>query len=109
MVASSNCLGRIELDKRSVSWLSYETVLKRIKNFGNGLYRTLGEESYRSRHEPPCVGIFATNCAEYVIAEYGCYWHSLVVVPIYDTLGPNVCSYIANQGKLLVRRSAHFT
>lgn len=32
-----------------------------------------------------------------MIVEYACYRQSFVVVPVYDTLGANVCSYIANQ------------
>jgi len=75
-----------------------------MRNFGAGLYSLLGERDwFRTRHQndstPCCIGIYLVNSPEYVVAEYGAYCHSLVVVPIYDTLGPNACAYIANQGK----------
>lgn len=59
-----------------------------------------GEQTY--------VGIYATNCVEYVIAEYACYNHSIVVVPLYDTLGPNACRYIINQGDYIFLHILHF-
>ncbi|XP_017478681.1 PREDICTED: long-chain-fatty-acid--CoA ligase 5-like [Rhagoletis zephyria] len=34
------------------------------------------------------------------MAEYSCYRHSIVVIPIYETLGSNVCVFIAKQAKL---------
>ena len=43
------------------------------------------------------LGIYATNCVEYVLAEFGAYSRSITVVPLYDTLGPNACTYIINQ------------
>ena len=75
--------------------------MKRITNFGNGLYHILDGAKIRNQTNGmfPCIGIYSKNCPEYVIAEYGCYWQSLVVVPIYDTLGPHACSFISNQGK----------
>ena len=73
--------------------------MERLKNFGNGLYYILDGASFKSRKQVPCVGIYSANCSDYVVAEYGCFTHSLVLVPIYDTLGPNACSYISNQGK----------
>lgn len=98
-LGSGNCLGRIEQSTKSVSWWSYKTVMERVAHFGDGLYHLLGGvEMLAGRSEPACIGIYSVNVPEYIIAEYGCYWHSLVVVPIYDTLGPNACSYISNQG-----------
>ena len=46
------------------------------------------------------MGIYSINRPEYVISEYGCYNHSIVVIPIYDTLGANVASFIANQAEM---------
>lgn len=97
---SGNCLGRIEQSTKSVSWWNYNSVMERVAHFGDGLYQLLGGDEFISgrKGEAACVGIYSANCPEYIIAEYGSYWHSLVVVPIYDTLGPNACSYISNQG-----------
>ena len=71
-------------------------MLTRTKHFADGVLQ-LGLTPAKS-----CLGIYSQNCPEYVIAEYGAYRHSLIVVPIYDTLGTNVASFIANQAELTV-------
>ena len=100
-IGDGNCLGRIDNAAKLVTWINYQTVMKRITNFGNGLYHILDGAKIRNQTNGmfPCIGIYSKNCPEYVIAEYGCYWQSLVVVPIYDTLGPHACSFISNQGE----------
>ena len=45
-------------------------------------------------------GIYSMNTPEYTIAEYACYRHSIVVIPIYETLGSNICAFIAKQAEL---------
>ena len=40
------------------------------------------------------------NTPEYTIAEYACYRHSIVVIPIYETLGSNICAFITKQAEL---------
>jgi long-chain acyl-CoA synthetase len=88
-----NCLGTINKKSNSVDWITYAQVLERINNFGNGLIHMglkCGQNTF--------IGIYATNCVEYVFAEYGAYTQSMVVIPLYDTLGPNACRYIINKG-----------
>lgn len=38
---------------------------------------------------------------QWVIIEQGCYSYSMVVVPLYDTLGTEAISYIVNKGRIL--------
>lgn len=66
-----------------------ETLLK-AKNFGSGLI-TLGVRS----HE--LVGIYCQNRPEWILFEQGAYCYSLVVVALYDTLGPDACAFIIKQ------------
>ncbi|GAB5566677.1 long-chain-fatty-acid--CoA ligase 6 isoform X1 [Prionailurus iriomotensis] len=42
------------------------------------------------------VGVFAQNRPEWIIAELACYTYSMVVIPLYDTLGPGAIRYIIN-------------
>lgn len=73
--------------------MRYEEALLRAQNFGSGLV-ALGLR--------PCsntlVGIYSQNCPEWVLTEHGLYSFSMVIVPLYDTLGPEACRYIINQG-----------
>uniref|UniRef100_A0A8D0HFL3 Long-chain-fatty-acid--CoA ligase n=1 Tax=Sphenodon punctatus TaxID=8508 RepID=A0A8D0HFL3_SPHPU len=46
------------------------------------------------------IGIFAQNRPEWVIIEQGCYTYSMVVVPLYDTLGAEAITYIINKADL---------
>ena len=43
------------------------------------------------------VGIYSKNCPEWVIAEQGVYSYSMVLVPLYDSLGPDARSYVLSQ------------
>jgi len=46
------------------------------------------------------VGLYSQNCPEWILTEQACYSYSLVVVPLYDTLGPDACAYIINQAEI---------
>lgn len=41
-----------------------------------------------------CVGFL-----QWIISELACYTYSMVVVPLYDTLGPDAIRFIINTGK----------
>lgn len=82
--------GTIDLKSRKISWISYHQALQRSKHFGDGLV-ALGQS------KKSIVGIYSENRVEYHIAEFGCYWHSIIIAPIYNTLGPDVATFIANQ------------
>ncbi|XP_058810424.1 long-chain-fatty-acid--CoA ligase 5 [Phymastichus coffea] len=91
------CLGwRIGTGKL-YQWLNYNETLLRARNFGAGLI-SVGLQ--------PCaqtiVGLYSQNCLEWILTEQACYTYSLVVVPLYDTLGQDSCSYIINQADIAV-------
>lgn len=46
------------------------------------------------------VGLYSQNCPEWILTEQACYTYSLVVVPLYDTLGPDACAFIINQAEI---------
>lgn len=39
---------------------------------------------------------------QWIISELACYTYSMVVVPLYDTLGPDAIRFIINTGKILI-------
>ncbi|XP_073658590.1 long-chain-fatty-acid--CoA ligase 6 isoform X5 [Tursiops truncatus] len=82
------CLG-FRNPKKPYQWLSYQEVADRAEFLGSGLLQ---------HNCKPCtdqfIGIFAQNRPEWIIAELACYTYSMVVVPLYDTLGPGAIRYI---------------
>lgn len=81
------CLGWRKDLQSPYQWISYTDTLARAKQFGSGLI-SLG-------HKPhDFLGIYSQNCPEWVLFELGAYTHSMAIVPLYDTLGPDACAYI---------------
>ncbi|XP_038182364.1 long-chain-fatty-acid--CoA ligase 6 isoform X1 [Arvicola amphibius] len=84
------CLG-FRKPKQPYQWLSYQEVANRAEFLGSGLLQhdcKVGTEQF--------IGVFAQNRPEWIIAELACYTYSMVVVPLYDTLGPGSIRYIIN-------------
>ncbi len=82
-------------------WQTYKEIASRRTNFGSGLLNldvTPGMEGGRRSF----IGIFSVNCPEWVITEQACYAYSLVVVPLYDTLGPDSIRHIIEQSEMSV-------
>ncbi|XP_030649657.1 long-chain-fatty-acid--CoA ligase 6 isoform X1 [Chanos chanos] len=84
------CLGS-RLPNQPYEWLSYKEVATRAENLGSGLL-------YQGCQPTPdqFIGVFAQNRPEWIISELACYTYSMVVVPLYDTLGPDAIRYIIN-------------
>jgi long-chain acyl-CoA synthetase len=75
--------------------MTYAETLERCKNFGSGLIKLGLPVGSGTR-----IGIFATNSIDYLVAEFASYNHSMVVVPLYDTLGPSAVRLILNQADI---------
>ena len=41
--------------------------------------------------------IYAKNCVEWFLCMLACVRHSIIIVPLYDTLGPDAAAYIVDQ------------
>lgn len=85
------CLGWRDAPNRPYQWLHYNEALLRARNFGAGLVvlgLPPGSKTY--------VGIYSQNCPEWILTEQGLYCQSMVIVPLYDTLGAEACTYIIN-------------
>ena len=72
--------------------MTYEDVIRRAESLGSGLL-SMG----LSPGVHTMVGVYARNCPEWVITEQGAYTHSMVLVPLYDSLGPDARSYVISQ------------
>uniref|UniRef100_A0A8B9J0R1 Arachidonate--CoA ligase n=1 Tax=Amazona collaria TaxID=241587 RepID=A0A8B9J0R1_9PSIT len=84
------CLG-FRKPNQPYQWLSYKEVAERAEALGSGLIQQGCKPSTKQ-----FIGVFAQNRPEWIISELACYTYSMVVVPLYDTLGPGAIRYIVN-------------
>ncbi|KAM6969807.1 long-chain-fatty-acid--CoA ligase 6 [Aplochiton taeniatus] len=88
------CLGS-RLPNQPYKWLSYKEVTARAEHLGSGLLQQGCQPS-----PDQFIGVFAQNRPEWIISELACYTYSMVVVPLYDTLGPDAIRYIINTAEI---------
>lgn len=75
--------------------MNYNETLLRARNFGSGLIGLgLKPRSF--------IGIYSQNRPEWILLEQGAYCYSMVIVPLYDTLGQDACSFIITQTNMTV-------
>ncbi|KAI5755194.1 hypothetical protein M8J77_014875 [Diaphorina citri] len=92
---NGRCLGWRQNISRPYQWIHYNQALLRARNFGSGLLG-LGV------NPGSFVGIYSQNCPEWIITEQGAYCYSMIIVALYDTLGPDACAFIINQAEISV-------
>lgn len=90
---NGKCLGWRENISKPFQWIHYNETLLRARNFGSGI---LGLNLPKTSQN--LIGIYSRNCPEWILTEQAAYCFSMVVVPLYDTLGPESCAFIINQG-----------
>jgi long-chain acyl-CoA synthetase len=89
------CLGQRSSPDGPFDWLTYNEVLERSLYAGSGLLE-LGCKD--SDEDNTFIGVYASNKIEWILIEQACSMYSMVIIPLYDTLGPDACVYIINQG-----------
>ncbi|XP_057552193.1 long-chain-fatty-acid--CoA ligase 1 isoform X3 [Hippopotamus amphibius kiboko] len=96
MQVSNNgaCLGSRKPDQ-PYEWLSYKQVADLSECVGSALLH----KGFKAASDQ-FIGIFSQNRPEWVIVELGCFTYSMVIVPLYDTLGTEAIIYIINKAEL---------
>ncbi|CAK9300538.1 unnamed protein product [Gordionus sp. m RMFG-2023] len=74
------------------SWIKYSQFIERAHHIGSA-FINYGLKPGANNF----VAIYSINRLEWVLAEHGCYMYSMVLVALYDTLGPDACNYILLQ------------
>ncbi|XP_064457794.1 long-chain-fatty-acid--CoA ligase 5-like isoform X2 [Ornithodoros turicata] len=92
---NGRCMGWRNPGSGEYKWIHYNQVLERIKCVACGLV-ALGEQPGQQTY----IGLFTQNCVEWIITEQACYYFSMVIVPLYDTLGSAACTFIINQADI---------
>ncbi|KAE9354244.1 Long chain acyl-CoA synthetase 7, peroxisomal [Phytophthora fragariae] len=77
-------------------WLTYNEVKTRVERVASGL-KTVG-----ALERQDVVGVFSKNQLEWCLAAHACDRMSYVLVPLYDTLGPDAVPFIVNHTELRV-------
>ena len=74
-------------------WTSYAEAARLRTCIGSALLR-------RGLRPGAHVGIYSVNCAEWMLVDLALHAYSMVVVPLYDTLGPDAVDYICRHAEL---------
>ncbi|CAK9152867.1 unnamed protein product [Ilex paraguariensis] len=74
-------------------WKTYSDVYEEVLDIGSALRASGIEPGSR-------VGIYGTNCPQWIVAMEACSAHSLVCVPLYDTLGPGAVDFIMGHAEI---------
>uniref|UniRef100_A0A669E693 Arachidonate--CoA ligase n=1 Tax=Oreochromis niloticus TaxID=8128 RepID=A0A669E693_ORENI len=88
------CLGSRK-PNQPYEWQTYKEVIDRGECIGSALLHR-----GHSHTGDKFIGIFSQNRPEWTIAELACYTYSLVVVPLYDTLGTEAIDYIIDRAAI---------
>ncbi|XP_011079524.1 long chain acyl-CoA synthetase 1 [Sesamum indicum] len=74
-------------------WKSYKEVYEETLHAGSALRAHGSEPGAR-------VGIYSSNCPQWIVAMEACNAHSLICVPLYDTLGTGAVDYILDHAEI---------
>lgn len=93
VAGDKECLGYRPNLKSPYKWSTYNEIKQRASNFGSGLLGLVGCQGNNDQF----LGIYARNMMEWVVAEKGSLFYSMVLVPMYNTLGDQAMRYIVDQ------------
>eukprot|EP01125_Pyxidicula_operculata_P000757 TRINITY_DN1068_c5_g1_i1.p1 TRINITY_DN1068_c5_g1~~TRINITY_DN1068_c5_g1_i1.p1 ORF type:complete len:656 (-),score=167.42 TRINITY_DN1068_c5_g1_i1:1428-3395(-) len=89
---SNMCLGwRV---REEYKWMSYSTFRTRAKNLASALV------GYGLTPHADKLGIFSKNRPEWLITEQACNFQSIILVPLFESLGPSAVAHIVEQSEL---------
>lgn len=94
------CLGWRLSENAPYRWWTYQDLSNHVTSCLAGL-RSLG------LRKGDCIGIYARNCPQWIMIQYAAISFGLVIVPIYDTLGPNIVEYVCNHAQVKVVFVSH--
>ncbi|KAJ8099418.1 eukaryotic long-chain fatty acid CoA synthetase (LC-FACS) [Lipomyces tetrasporus] len=77
-------------------WQSYRTVAERRTNLGSGLCHLNDHVIKNPTTEQYAIALFSQNRPEWILTDLACHAYNLIVVPLYDNLGPNSSEFILN-------------
>ncbi|KAK9468344.1 eukaryotic long-chain fatty acid CoA synthetase (LC-FACS) [Lipomyces arxii] len=77
-------------------WQSYAVAAERRTNLGSGMCHLNDVVLGNTMTEQYAIALFSQNRPEWIITDLACHAYNLIVVPLYDNLGPNSSEFILN-------------
>ncbi|KAK7259176.1 hypothetical protein RIF29_24776 [Crotalaria pallida] len=74
-------------------WKTYKEVFDEVLHIGSALRASDAEPGSR-------IGVYGSNCPQWIVTMEACCAHSLVCVPFYDNFGPGAVDFIINHGEI---------
>ncbi|XP_057439188.1 long chain acyl-CoA synthetase 1-like [Lotus japonicus] len=74
-------------------WKTYKEVYDEVLHIGSALRACGAEPGSR-------IGVYGSNCPQWIVAMEACCAHSLVCVPLYDTLGAGAVNFIVDHAEV---------
>jgi len=83
-------------------WLTYSQCAARSNDIGSGMRKLqlAPPKQDEMLNDRGCFGLFSKNLVEWVLVEQACYAHTIIPVPMYDTLDVDTFAYVVNQVEL---------
>ena len=89
--------------EQKYTYFTYADVHKMSLNFAKNVHEKkldlVCEDSYRGI-DFKIIGIFAKNCVEWVVTDFGCQLDSITTATLYATLGQEAFKYICEQTRI---------
>ncbi|CAD6187804.1 unnamed protein product [Caenorhabditis auriculariae] len=92
------CCGSRTADGLDYDYFSYVEVHEKANRFANALVHEFRCQPGNTTN----VGIYARNCPQWLMSALACVGQSMVIVPLYDTLGSDAAAYIVSQAEISV-------
>ncbi|KUF87502.1 Long chain acyl-CoA synthetase 7 [Phytophthora nicotianae] len=95
------CYGQRTVDPETgkagaYEWFTYNQVKTRMDSVASGMVAIFGLKRQDK------IGLFCKNQVEWCLANHACDRMSYVVVPLYDTLGPEAVPFVINHTELKI-------
>ena len=95
--------GKIPIFEKKFTFFKYSEIESFCYNFAKNFHEKKSQLCYKDSYrnfEFDLIGIFAKNCIEWVITDFGCQLDSITSVTLYSTLGQEAFRYICQQTKI---------
>ncbi|PIC40552.1 hypothetical protein B9Z55_011853 [Caenorhabditis nigoni] len=92
------CVGTRASATSEYDFLSYDEVHDKAQKLSMALIHEFGLKPGNTTN----IGIYARNSPQWLISALACIEQSMVVVPLYDTLGAEAASFIVSQAEIEV-------